>query len=48
MWDIPVVISKTKVENFTQLKIIRIIGNDDIKIETKLRQDDIVGGFSLA
>jgi len=48
MWNIPVVISKTKVENFTQLKIIRIIGKDDIKIETKLRQDDIIGGFSLA
>lgn len=47
MWGDHVTISKTKMSDSTQVKIIKIIGIDRFKVETHLRQDDVTGGSSL-
>jgi hypothetical protein len=47
IWGERVAISKNRMAGSTQIKTVTILGKENFKIETHLRQDDMVGGFSL-
>ena len=47
LWDSHIKISNNTAKGSTQVKILVISDKDSFKIETHLRQNDIVGGFTL-
>lgn len=43
IWDYPIVISKETVDDVVQLKILTLLDEQRLKIESKLREDTISG-----